>query len=74
MATTRILALNPEEFDAVILAGEPNQWQSIFNWLKREKLSVRIILLTTSEGAPEADLIMAYSDPETFLRRLKGVF
>jgi hypothetical protein len=73
-ATTRILALNPEEFDAVLLAGESKQWLPIFNWLKREKLPVRIILLTSSENAPEADLVMAHSDPQTFLRRLRGVF
>jgi signal transduction histidine kinase len=71
---TGILAVNPEEFDAIILAGEPKEWQGVFDWVRSGKLPFKIVLLTPSEHAHEADLVMPYSGPETFLRRLKALF
>ena len=69
-----ILAVNPEEFDAIILAGEPNEWQCVFDLVRSGKLPFKVVLLTPSEHAHEADLVMAYSGAETFLRRLKTLF
>ncbi|MDB6031350.1 MAG: putative Hybrid histidine kinase [Verrucomicrobiales bacterium] len=67
----RLLAVNASEFDAIVLMGFNPELKATLEWLRREKLPVFKVVLTNETEPPEADLAMPYTDPETFLRRLR---
>lgn len=67
----RLLAVNPAEFDAILLVGSPAEMKSLLQWLRREKLPIRKVFITEQTEVPEADLVLQTPEPEVLFRRLK---
>ncbi len=67
----QLLAANSDQFDALLLAGDPARFRMVLDWVRQQRLRIKTAVVAAAEEIQGADLLINSADQERIPTRLR---